>query len=95
MRCLLVERVERQDARFGVAARTSRVDANDRIFLSAERADTSLVDRDRHSQGSVSNVQASRYRTGTRSKQVAALAAASRVAVVRQKLRRASKPWWS
>ena len=62
---LLVERVEGQDARFGVGARTGWVDANHTVFLSAERANTSLVDGDRNCQGDVSNVDATSNRSGT------------------------------
>ena len=45
---LLVERVEGQDARFGVGASAGWVDANHCIFLSAEGTDASLVDRERN-----------------------------------------------
>ena len=47
-RVLLVERVESQDARFGVGASAGWVDANHCIFLSAESADAGLVDRKRN-----------------------------------------------
>ena len=40
---LLVERVEGQDGRFSVRARTQWVDANHAIFLGAEGANTGLV----------------------------------------------------
>src|SRR5215475_10336636 len=82
--CLLVERVEGQDARFGVGADASRVDANHCIFLSAEGANTGLVDRDRNRDNCVTNVNATSNRASTSREQVAALSAAGRVAVVRQ-----------
>src|SRR5579864_1100196 len=44
---LLVERVERQDARFRNRANAGGVDANYCIFLRAETTNTGLVDRDR------------------------------------------------
>ena len=53
--CLLVERVERQDARFGVGANAGRVDANHCIFLSAETANAGLVDRERNRLDRVAN----------------------------------------
>ena len=81
---LLVERVEAEDARLGGRALSRRVDANDRIFLSAERADTSLVDGQRSRQNGVANVHATSLRTTRSAERIAALAAARRVAVVGQ-----------
>src|ERR1051325_10690131 len=50
---LLVERVERQDARFGGRAHARWVDANHGIFLSTEAANTSLVHRQRPRQNRI------------------------------------------
>src|SRR5215467_10524087 len=81
---LLVERVEGQDARFGVRALSGCVDTNNRVFLSAEATNTGLVDRDRRSLNHVANVDAVHCGSGTSHEHVARLSAASRVAVVRQ-----------
>src|SRR5258708_26629098 len=58
---LLVERVEGQNARFGGGADAGWVDANDRIFLSAESANAGLVNRKRHGHGDVAYVDAAHY----------------------------------
>src|SRR5579862_6026816 len=81
---LLVQRVESANARFGVGARTGRVDANHCIFLGAERADTSLVDRERYRKNRVADVEGAHHRSSTSRELVTGLAAASRVAVVGQ-----------
>src|SRR5579872_305574 len=81
---LLVERVEGQDARFGIGARTGWVDANHTVFLSAEGADTSLVDRQRNCQSDVSNVDATSDRARTSRELIARLSTAGRVTVVGQ-----------
>src|SRR5665811_2453441 len=79
---LLVERVEGQDARFGVGAHAGRVDANHCIFLSAESANARLVNRERNRLRRITYVDATHNRAGTRGERVAALAAARRVTVV-------------
>src|SRR5580765_3685869 len=79
---LLVERVESQDARFGVGALSSRVHANHCLFLSAEAANTGLVDGDRRRLDGVANVDATSHRACTGREHVAALSAAARVTVV-------------
>ena len=77
---LLVERVEDQDACFGVGASAGWVDANHCIFLSAEGADAGLVDRKRRGLDRVANEDATHRRASTGRERVAALAAASWVA---------------
>ena len=81
---LLVERVERQDARFGVRALTSWVDANHTVFLSAESTDTSGVDRQRSRRSRVTDIDATSSRSSSGNKRVTALTTASRVTVVGQ-----------
>jgi hypothetical protein len=58
---LLVEGIECQDARFSVGANASRVNPNYCIFLSAEPAEASLVDRDRHRLHGVADVDPARH----------------------------------
>src|SRR5580765_4468441 len=81
---LLIERVEGQNARFGVGASASWVDANHCIFLSAEGADAGLVDRKRSGEDCVASEDATHRRASTGGERVSALTAARRVAVVRE-----------
>src|SRR5215475_11468617 len=81
---LLVQRIERQDARFGVRALSGGVDTNDGVFFSAEAADTGLVDRDRGCLNGIANVDVVHRGSRTGREHVAGLSTASGVAVVRQ-----------
>jgi len=80
---LLVQRVKRKDARFGVRALSRRVDTNDSVFLSAEAANTGLVDRNWRRLNGVANVDAVDRGSRSGREHVARLSAASGIAVVR------------
>ena len=79
---LLVERVEGQDARFGVGASARRVDTNHCIFLSAEAANAGLVDRKRNGNDRIAYVDATHNRARASGERISALTAGCRVTVV-------------
>src|SRR5580658_406926 len=81
---LLVERVEGHNARFGNRADAGRVDANHCIFLSAETANTSLVDGVRNALHGVASIHTGDDRARARGELIAALTTVSGVAVVGQ-----------
>src|ERR1035438_1508725 len=81
-RSLLIERIEYEDARFSRGANARWVDANHCIFLSAEAADTGLVDRVRNRLHRVSHVHAADHSASARGELIATLTAASGVTVV-------------
>ena len=54
--CLLIQRVERENARFRIRALADWVDANHCVLFGAERTDASLIERDRSCQYGVTNI---------------------------------------
>src|SRR5215831_3392014 len=81
---LLVERVEAEDGRFGVGASACRIDTNHCIFLSAETANTGLVDGQRTCLNAVANQDGAGKGSRSGVERVSALSAARRIAIVGQ-----------
>ena len=79
---LVVERVEGQDRGFRVRARAGKVNAKDRIFLSAESLNTGLVHGQRFGQDRVADVDRTNLRASAGGKGISALAGGLGVAVI-------------
>src|SRR5215467_2973320 len=81
---LLVKRVEAEDGRFAVGANAGRIDTNHCIFLSAETANTSLVDGQRTCLNAIANEDGAGNSARSGLERVSTLSATRRIAVVGQ-----------
>jgi hypothetical protein len=83
-RVLLIQWIERKNSRLSTGANAGRIHANQGVFFGAKSADAGRVDRDWRPENRIADVDATGLSPSAGRELISALAAASRVAVVRE-----------
>src|SRR5207245_598972 len=81
---LLVQRIESNNARFGIGASAGRINANHCILLSAEATNAGLVDLERNTEDRISHIDGADLRASAAGEGVSAFSSVLGVAVVSQ-----------